>query len=90
MENTQAPPIDLEIRTKDPPKTDNTEPVTGLTFTLLLMSLTVASLLVFLDTSVVSTVRMLAIKMATDSIVDLLTCSSIGSPTNYGRVPISS
>jgi len=56
MDTSQASPTDPEVTTEKPSRMDNTEPVTGIKFTLLLISLTVASLLVFLDTSVVSTV----------------------------------
>ena len=50
--------MDIEVRaeTEKTAKSDNTEPVTGIKFVFLLLSLTFTSLLVFLDTSVVSTV----------------------------------
>jgi len=50
------PSADFASRTTKPSKADNTAPVTGIRFTFLILSLTLASLLVFLDTSVVSTV----------------------------------
>ncbi|RFU26481.1 hypothetical protein B7463_g9868, partial [Scytalidium lignicola] len=55
LNTLQTPSRDLEGRTEKPSKADNTEPVTGIRFTVLLLSLTLASLLVFLDTSVVAT-----------------------------------
>jgi len=66
MDTSQAPVTDLEVRTEKSSKTDNTEPVTGIRFTLMLISLTVASLLVFLDTSVVSTVSIIISKVDFD------------------------
>jgi len=63
MDTSQAPLTDPEVRNEKPSKTDNTEPVTGIKFILLLSSLTVASLLVFLDTSVVSTVSTIVSKV---------------------------
>lgn len=55
MENSKAS-TDLDIHTGESLKADIAQPVTGIKFVFLLMSLTCASLLVFLDTSVISTV----------------------------------
>jgi len=66
MDTPPARLTDPEVTTEKPPKKDNTEPVTGIKFTLLLISLTVASLLVFLDTSVVSTVSPITSKVNFD------------------------
>ncbi len=56
VDTSGTPSTDVEPSTEKTHRTDNTEPVTGIKFILLLISLTCASLLVFLDTSVVSTV----------------------------------
>ena len=67
MDSSQAPLTGQEAKTENPSRKDNTEPVTGIKFTLMLISLTLAALLIFLDTSVVSTVSPIISKVDFDS-----------------------
>ncbi|KAF3768885.1 hypothetical protein M406DRAFT_71854 [Cryphonectria parasitica EP155] len=80
MERSHSSSADLEVRNDEPLKSDNTEPVTGIKFIFLLISLTCASLLVFLDTSVVST----AIPKITDEFHSLPDVGWYGSAYQLG------
>ncbi|EPE05841.1 efflux pump [Ophiostoma piceae UAMH 11346] len=55
MDNNETAPTNDRPKVSDSRMADNTEPITGIKLNALLLSLTCASLLVFLDTSVVST-----------------------------------
>lgn len=55
--DTPPQTADPEVRPEKSLTAEHTEPVTGIKLKLMLLSLTLASLLIFLDTSIVSTVR---------------------------------
>jgi hypothetical protein len=63
---------------------DNTEPITGASYYMLIVSLTLASLLVFLDTAVVST----AVPKVTDEFHSLTDVGWYGSAYQLGRYVI--
>lgn len=56
MDTEQAPPGNAESNTKDDSKEAKLDQITGIKLVILLSSLALASLLLMLDTSVVSTV----------------------------------
>ncbi|SPQ19114.1 6e0811bf-bff1-4eaf-a8be-81f39ed09282 [Thermothielavioides terrestris] len=81
MDKLPQSTTDVEARSSEPTKSDkSTAPVTGIRLYVLLLSLTLASLLVFLDTSVVST----AVPKITDEFHSLPDVGWYGSAYQLG------